>query len=346
MAHRFHLRLLPAFTLLVVSCTPSASFKPAPTTSFDTMPPAVTSTPPTAATTTMPPDLVGIATTTSTTPPPVPMVETIGSDGITEDRILARYVPAVIDDLPRPLIVVLHEYGGGAQTSIQDVGLREAAAGGGWVMLAPSGMVDTAGNRYWNATAACCDRDHRRNDDIGYLRQIIIDALIQYPIDRGRVVVVGGSNGGFMAYQLACDVSDLVTAVVVIAGTEENTERACQPSLPVSVFHVHGTEDRGVKFEGGELSVLLERIAPYPAATETVRRWARRNNCPTEEPTKSANVEADQGSWVNCALGTSIHYAWVEQGHNTEIPASVSTDIIDFIGRQVRAEPQPIAVRM
>lgn len=291
------------------------------------------------ATTTRPSTTTTAATTTTTTAvstttmPIVEMIQTIEDDGISDDRPVVHLAPATLGADPKPLVVMLHAYAGLAETAV-DGAVRDLVVDRGWFLVAPSGMVDDDGNRYWAATPTCCDADNRRNDDLGYLRSIILDALVRYSADRDHVVVVGGSNGGFMAYQLACHASDLITAVVVLAASDSNSERACQPDHPVSVFHVHGRDDQAVKFDGGELSVIRERIAPYPSAPETVSRWSRRNDCPSADSTVPG--VGDQGSWSHCAAGTSVHYQWLDQGHAVLMPPELVAEMLGFIASGAR----------
>ncbi len=93
-----------------------------------------------------------------------------------------------------------------------------AAPQGGFVYATPDGTIDGDGNRFWNATDACCNFDRRTVDDVAYLSSVIADIQGQLAIDPKRIAVVGHSNGGFMSYRMACERSDLVGAVVSLAG--------------------------------------------------------------------------------------------------------------------------------
>jgi polyhydroxybutyrate depolymerase len=279
-----------------------------------------------------------ITTTTSTTTAPAPPVlttKTLEGDGFSQpDRPVVHIRQEFIEGL-RPLVMVLHPYAGSAEDAVWEI-IEDAVADRGWIVIAPSGMVDSEGNRYWAATPTCCDRDGRRNDDVGYLRRILEDALARHPVDPAHVVVVGGSNGGFMAMQLACHASDLVTAIVVVAASDVNAERACQPDLPVSVFHIHGRGDSAIRFDGGELSVLAERIAPYPSAEETVRRWTVRDGCPAIAPTEIPEELADHRVWRGCEAGTTVEFAWTNHDHDLVLPGGLNAAVVRFISEGVR----------
>ena len=57
----------------------------------------------------------------------------------------------------------------------------------------------------------------------------------------------GISNGGMMAYTLACD-ADMFAAI----GAESATQlEDCATPHPPSVMHIHGTADRFIHYDGG-----------------------------------------------------------------------------------------------
>jgi len=56
------------------------------------------------------------------------------------------------------------------------------------------------------------------NDDLGYIGALIDELKKRYAIDPARVYVTGHSDGAFMAYRAAYDLSDRITAVAPFAG--------------------------------------------------------------------------------------------------------------------------------
>lgn len=257
-----------------------------------------------------------------------------------EERIPGKLLPPDLG-ADRPLIVLLHWYSGRVEEVIDRFGIGQVAYASGWVVVAPTGLSDSRGQPYWNATPTCCDRDLRGNDDVSYLRGFIADAVERYPVDPNRVVVVGLSNGAFMAYRLACEASDLVTAIVAIAGVESLDPIACSPAHPVSVLHIHGINDRAVFFQGGNLSIVTEVWAPYPSAEETVRRWVHRNRCPTSDPITVSGAVGQAGFWFGCDLGTSVQYMWLPRGHEVQIDESLASSMKRFIDHSARRPLPP-----
>jgi polyhydroxybutyrate depolymerase len=256
-----------------------------------------------------------------------------------QERITGKYVPDDLTDEPRRLVILLHGYGQSTSGVLRQIPLLEAAYENGWILVVPTGLSDSRSNPYWSATATCCDINARRNDDVGYLRSVIQRHLERYPVDRNNVTVVGLSNGAFMAYQLACEASDLVGGIVAISGVEGNDATDCTPRRPVSIYHIHGLFDRAVFFSGGIVGVKPERFAPYPSASATVGRWADRNSCPTDNSAPVSVPRGEGGQWLNCEDRTVVQYRWLPDSHGVAITDELLGSIVDFISAQNRDLP-------
>ncbi|HRI52427.1 MAG TPA: PHB depolymerase family esterase [Pseudomonadota bacterium] len=188
-------------------------------------------------------------------------------------------VPAGYDpQRPTPLILLLHGYKTSGAVQKVYFGLDALADSAGVLLAYPDGTADAKGFLFWNATDACCDSDHLGIDDVAYLRAVLRDLHRRYNIDRQRVFVIGHSNGGFMGYRLACELSDELAAVVSLAGATWADPGRCHPSSPVSILQIHGDADETVHYGGGAPSPPL--LAPYPAARETAAQWMRYDGCP------------------------------------------------------------------
>jgi polyhydroxybutyrate depolymerase len=94
-------------------------------------------------------------------------------------------------------------------------------------------------------------------------------------------IVVGFSNGSFMAQRLAC-VAPEVVGVVSLAGGDPLEPSACTSSSPVAIVHVHGSADRVVPYRGGHVLGDRDR-ASIPSAEATMLRWGERNGCEVVE---------------------------------------------------------------
>src|SRR5688572_27262361 len=126
--------------------------------------------------------------------------------GPTADRPYGLKVPAGYEgQAPVPLVVLLHGYTSNGAQQAAYFGLPAVADKEGFLLATPDGTRDRLGNRFWNATDACCDFFRSGVDDVAYIDAVIDDIAAKYPVDPARVFVAGHSNGAFMAHRYACD---------------------------------------------------------------------------------------------------------------------------------------------
>jgi polyhydroxybutyrate depolymerase len=258
------------------------------------------------------------------------------------DRPSAVFVPA--DWATRtdwPLIILLHGYG--ASGSVQDVyfGLSRRVSSAGFVLLTPDGTVSATGQRFWNATDFCCDFFNTGVDDVGYLTGLIDEAVATLRVDPRRVYLVGHSNGGFMAYRMACDRADRIAGIASLAGSLPSNPDDCQPSRPVSVLDIHGTADVTVLYDGAASTDLL---GGYPGAEAVVAWWQGADGCsgdPESPPdadydTAVADGETERRIWSDCSKGSEV-LQWKMQGSG-HIPI-INNDFRDDLVSTVLAMP-------
>ncbi len=201
------------------------------------------------------------------------------------ERPAAVDIPSDYDPTEaHPLIIILHGFGpfsGEIQAGF--LGMLEMVDARDFVMVLPDGTLSESGNRFWNGTPACCDPDDAV-DDVGYISGLIEEAKQIYNIDQNRVYLMGHSNGGFMSFRMACEASELITAIVSLAGSTFADSADCQPATrPVSVLAVHGTADATISYDGV--------VGRYPSAVETVETFASAAGCDTGSPSVLGNVD-------------------------------------------------------
>lgn len=242
---------------------------------------------------------------------------------------------------PAPLVVLLPGYGVWADIEDRYLGVTEQAASRGLYVLLPSGTKDLSGKPFWDANAACCNFTGPPVDDVGYLSDLIDEALAKRPIDPARVYLFGHSNGAFMSYRFACEMADKVTAIAVLAAGETKPAEACAPSRPVSVLHLHGTEDEWSAYGGGNAMDSSRQPLPGPifvtGAVETVRRWAARDGCDTTLITGTPvdfvenldGAETVVAAYGGCAAGTDVQLDTIEGG--THVPLVIHDSVGRFV---------------
>jgi polyhydroxybutyrate depolymerase len=263
----------------------------------------------------------------------------IGGDRPVTMHVSSKYDPAK----PAPLVVLLHGYG--ASGYVQETiyfKLAEQADLRGYIYAVPDGTVDSSGEKFWNATDACCDFDGTKVDDSAYLSGIVEEIKASYNIDPKRVYFVGHSNGAFMSYRMACDHADQIAAIVPLAGATFADDTKCKPSQPVAVAHIHGTADANVPYEGSALPG-----GAYPGAVETVGLWAAHDGC---DPTSKVGEPKDLHTGLagaetqvqifdsGCAPGGHVELWTIVGGtHVPSVSDGFRTGIFDFFD----AHPKP-----
>ena len=238
----------------------------------------------------------------------------------TANRPYGLKVPAGYDaGHPAPLVVLLHGYTADGERQAAYFGLPAEADKAGFLLATPNGTRDLMGNRFWNATDACCDWFHTGVDDVAYIDAVIDEITARYAVDPARVFVVGHSNGAFMANRYACDRSSRVAAIVALAGMQWKDQSHCRPTSPVSVLHVHGRNDETVKYDGG----TMPNGAFYPGAVETVDDWAKQNGCNGSLASTGrrfdlerliAGDETGEEAYTGCPAGTDLQLWTIERG--------------------------------
>ncbi|MFY1699676.1 MULTISPECIES: alpha/beta hydrolase family esterase [unclassified Solwaraspora] len=177
------------------------------------------------------------------TPPPAgSSAQEITVDGYA--RTYRVYRPANLPtDGPVPLVVMLHGLLGSGEQAESWYGWNSAADAGGFVVAYPDSR-----NRAWAVSPECCGVSARDGvDDTAFVAAVVESLRGRLPVDPRRTYVAGISNGGMLAYRLACDTS-IFAAVVAVSSTMLGD---CPAPEPISVLHIHGTADETIPYTGG-----------------------------------------------------------------------------------------------
>jgi polyhydroxybutyrate depolymerase len=196
-------------------------------------------------------------------------------------RKYLAHIPSSYDGKTKmPVIIAFH--GGGANPELVDKefgGMNAKADRGGFIAVYPYGhkCIDVPGkNMYcWNADSIFRLKFVNYNvDDVGFVGAMIDELSQDFAIDEERVYATGHSNGAWMAYAVACGLSDKIAAIAPIAGGL--ALESCAPSRPVSIIHFHGTADPGWPYYGGG-SCWTDSIRP--PISKTLSKWRDINQC-------------------------------------------------------------------
>lgn len=220
---------------------------------------------------------------------------TITSGG--QSRSFDLHVPATYDAKKRtPLVFVFHGYTMTADGIAVASKFASVADAHGMIVAFPSGL-----NNAFNGGDCCGNAD-----DVGFARDMITSIGGEYCVDAKRVFSTGLSNGGYLSYRLACELSDRIAAIASVAGVL--LTHPCAPKRPVPVLHIHGTADVLVPYNGGG-------AASTPAASDSVDVFKTNNKCAAG----AGKVVYEKGdvactSWAPCAANADVQLCTVTNG--------------------------------
>ena len=187
---------------------------------------------------------------------------------------------------PVPLVVDLHGLMTHAKYQRASSGFATLADSAGFVVAYPQ-AIDSA----WNLAAeGCCGLDPAV-DDAGFVRALVAELVESDCVDAKRVYAVGVGAGGGLAQQLACQASELFTAVLSRDfDLFEPAANSCQPKRPVAVLALRDMADPDLPYMGGEIRVANGLNARFRTlgAEASLRRWAELDRC-SGEPEISAD---------------------------------------------------------
>jgi polyhydroxybutyrate depolymerase len=167
--------------------------------------------------------------------------QTITVDG--RERSFQVYRPASLPERA-PLVVMLHGGFGSASQAESYYGWDAEADANHFLVAYPDGV-----NHAWAVGGGCCGTPGSTGvDDVAFVSAVVATLSRQVPIDADRVYATGISNGGLLAYRLACD-----TRIFAAIGPDSATLLGSCPSpAALSVIHIHGTADQNIPYDGGE----------------------------------------------------------------------------------------------
>jgi polyhydroxybutyrate depolymerase len=231
----------------------------------------------------------------------------ITHDGIQRDYIL--YIPELYDgNTAVPLVLNFHGYGSNAAQQMFYGDFRDIADTEGFLLVHPEGTT-FIGDQFWNVGFPGLSSNI---DDVGFTEALIDELATLYAIDLDRVYATGMSNGGFMSFLLACQLSEKIAAVASVTGSmTQDTFDDCNAQHPTPVLQIHGTDDGVVLYNGNNLSIPIADVISY---------WVDFNNCETT-PTTTTLPDVDVSD------GSTIEHSVYEDGDN-----GITTEHMKVIG--------------
>jgi polyhydroxybutyrate depolymerase len=220
-----------------------------------------------------------------------------------------------------PLVVMLHGgFGSGTQAE-QAYGWDQEADHNAFAVAYPDGL-----NHAWNTGGGCCGTPAKQNtDDVAFIKAMLTTIQAEIPIDPARIYATGISNGGIMAYRLACD-TNLFAAIGPDSATLLGT---CPTPKPLSVLHIHGTADTRIPYAGGEGQGYAHINGP-PVQT-VVATWRTTDACaaPTQTtagPLTTSTASCPSGRTVELITIAGAGHQWPGSAQKPVKEALLGTD--------------------
>lgn len=220
------------------------------------------------------------------------------------------YMPG--DNLP--LVINLHGFGSTSLEQLVYSNFNALADTAKIMVVYPQGLVGTT---TWGAVGSSWDAYFGTGiDDLGFIDELIDRLYTDYNIDLSRVYSTGMSNGGFMSYRLACELSDRVAAIASVTGSMAFSQISnCTPNRSVPVLEIHGTSDLVVNYNG---------ITGFtPSIPSVVDFWVNHNSCdPTPTMITVPNVSVIDNTTTTaerytCDEDTKVWLYTVANGSHT-----------------------------
>ncbi len=244
-------------------------------------------------------------------------------DGINRSYIV--HVPSSYDgSKPYSLILALHGYNTDPSnfsttytaSGFQDPRRAEAFE---YIVVFPYGSVEN-GNRGWNIGQG----SGFSTDDVGFISSLIDTMKSRYNINSNKIFATGHSNGAFMCYRLAVELSNKIAAVAPVEGLLDVAGLEDKIKKPIPILHIHALNDPTVPYTG---------MAGFaPGVDSLMKIWKHHNQC-VDIPDTICNQPGVIGyEWRAPATGADVAlYQFTYGGHSWLSNPLNSTDlVIDF----------------
>jgi polyhydroxybutyrate depolymerase len=266
-------------------------------------------------------------------PAPDPTADPDARSTITVGGAERTYLFTPPADDGAPLVVMMHGGQDDAVVARRDYRWEDVAAAEGIAVAYPDGIGGS-----WNAGGCCGDAEADDLDDVGFILALVDELVAQYALDPDRVFLTGFSNGGLLAYRLACE-SDRFAGIAPVGAT---LVIECPDPAPIPVLAIHGDADRDVPLDG--LIPDGAGIRGIPIA-ELNAFWREVDGCPeptvtTEGEVTTTLAECPDGRQVELIMIAGAGHQWpgslvLRSGVNATSDALDATQRIwDFFASQ------------
>jgi len=204
---------------------------------------------------------------------------------------------------PTPLVINMHGFTQSITTQIYQSEMSNFANPQNITVVYPQGL-NFWGVPAWNAGVWWSNSVF---DDVGYIDALIDSLISNFSIDTNRIYACGFSNGGFMAYDLACELPERIVAFGSVSGNFMlNSNQDCTSERGIPIMHIHGTAD-------GTVSYYPPTIDGSLTPDESIDFWIEENNL-TEETYEQLNSNVHLYRFSSLISSTEFVHIKVDGG--------------------------------
>lgn len=203
----------------------------------------------------------------------------IESDGVM--RTYWQHIPDHLPGKPVPLVLIFHGSGSDGASMEDFTKFSTLADHHGFIAVYPDAVAAN-----WNDGRAVPGilSQAKNVDDVAFTSAIIEAVSKEHALDPKRIYATGFSNGGIFVYLLAEKLTSRFAAIASVSGgIAEPVAPDYKPSMPLSVFIVHGTKDPLVPYVGGEVD--YSHNGRIISTEDTVKKWITINGIEDRERT-------------------------------------------------------------
>ena len=191
------------------------------------------------------------------------------------DRFYYVYTPSNLDSNESiPVLFAFHGYGSSAIRHLNYTNYFPIADSENFIVIYPQGATTATLSTHWNVGGWT---SKSTIDDLDFVETIIGLIKDKIQIDETRIYSSGMSNGGYMGYHLACNLSNKFAAIASVTGSMTNdTYNDCNPTHPTPILQIHGLLDFVVPYDGNSGSKSIPDVIDY---------WVNYNSCSSDPET-------------------------------------------------------------
>lgn len=258
-------------------------------------------------------DVDGLSEDPDTEESPVYGVQEVNITHDGQERSYLLYIPNSYDGASDvPLLFNFHGFTSNAREQMAYGDFRAIAEREGFIIAHPEGLRFN-GSTHWNVGGWTVGS---QVDDVDFTLEMIEDITSEYNIDQNRIYSTGMSNGGYMSFLLACQLSDKIAAIASVTGSmTPQTFDDCNPQHPTPILQIHGTQDVVVPYDGSSWTKSIDDVMAYWVTYNSCNGDADQSDIPDVDTSDNSSVE--EFTYQDCNKNIITKHLKVEGGGHT-----------------------------